>query len=126
MKKCGLPPVFGGQQAQPRLTPQPRQSAPTPPESSGGGIFGSLGGTAGPRGGNREGVIEAAAKGTVRGIAGSVGRGIGNQILRGVVGFTLGGGAERRSTPNRPQISGRPRENVVSKMVVRHHFHKIF
>ena len=88
-----------GQQAQPqplpRPAPQPRQSAPAPQESSGGGIFGSLGemlgGTTGPRGGHREGVLEAAAKSAARGMAGTVGRSVGQQILRGVLGSILGG-----------------------------------
>ncbi len=84
-----------GQQAQPRPAPQPRQSAPAPQETSGGGIFGSLGemlgGTTGPRGGHREGVLEAAAKSAARGMAGTVGRSVGQQILRGVLGSILGG-----------------------------------
>jgi hypothetical protein len=85
----------GGGQAQPRPTPQPRQSAPAPQQESGGGLLGGLGeiltGSTGPRGGRREGVLEAAAKSAARGMAGSVGRGIGNQILRGVLGSILGG-----------------------------------
>ncbi len=85
----------GGAQAQPRPTPQPRQSAPAPQQESGGGLLGGLGeiltGSTGPRGGHREGVLEAAAKSAARGMAGSVGRGIGNQILRGVLGSILGG-----------------------------------
>ncbi len=84
-----------GQQAQPRPAPQPRQSVPAPQETSGGGIFGSLGdmlgGTTGPRGGHREGVLEAAAKSAARGMAGTVGRSVGQQILRGVLGSILGG-----------------------------------
>ncbi len=84
-----------GQQAQPRPAPQPRQSAPAPQETSGGGLFGSLGemlgGTTGPRGGHREGVLEAAAKSAARGMAGTVGRSVGQQILRGVLGSILGG-----------------------------------
>ena len=78
-------------QAQPQ-TPQP---APEAPASSGGGLFDSIGeiftGSTGPRGGRREGVIEAAAKSAVRGVAGTVGREIGKQILRGVLGSILGG-----------------------------------
>ena len=84
-----------GQQVQPRPAPQPRQSAPAPQETAGGGIFGSLGemlgGTTGPRGGHREGVLEAAAKSAARGMAGTVGRSVGQQILRGVLGSILGG-----------------------------------
>jgi DNA helicase HerA-like ATPase len=84
-----------GQPAQQRPATQPRQSAPAPQETSGGGIFGSLGdllgGTTGPRGGHREGVLEAAAKSAARGMAGTVGRSVGQQILRGVLGSILGG-----------------------------------
>ena len=79
----------------PRPVPQPRQSAPVPQESSGGGIFGGLGemlgGATGPRGGHREGVLEAAAKSAARGMAGTIGRSVGQQILRGVLGSILGG-----------------------------------
>ena len=82
----------GGQSAP---APQPRQSAPVPQETSGGGFFGSLGdmfgGTTGPRGGHREGVLESAAKSAARGMAGTVGREVGKQILRGVLGSILGG-----------------------------------
>ncbi len=84
----------GGQQAQPRPAPQPRQSAPAPQQSGGSileGLGDLLGGSTGPRGGHREGVIEAAAKSAARGMASSVGRGLGNQILRGVLGSILGG-----------------------------------
>ena len=85
----------GGAQAQPRPAPQPRESTPAPQQESGGGLLGGLGeiltGSTGPRGGHREGVLEAAAKSAARGMAGSVGRGIGNQILRGVLGSILGG-----------------------------------
>ncbi len=83
-----------GQQAPQRPAPQPRQSAPAPQESGGGildGLGDLLGGSTGPRGGRREGVIEAAAKSAARGMASSVGRGLGNQILRGVLGSILGG-----------------------------------
>jgi uncharacterized protein len=82
-------------QPQPQYAPPPRQPAPAPQESSGGGILGSLGdlftGTTGPRGGHREGVLESAAKSAARGMAGTVGREVGKQILRGVLGSILGG-----------------------------------
>ena len=88
-----------GHPAQPqppaRPAPPPPQSAPAPQESSGGGIFGSLGemlgGTTGPRGGHRGGVLGGAAKSAARGMAGTVGRSVGQQILRGVLGSILGG-----------------------------------
>ena len=84
----------GGQQAEQRPAPQPRQSEPAP-QASGGGLLDSigemLGGSTGPRGGKREGMIEAAAKSAARGMAGTVGREIGKQILRGVLGSILGG-----------------------------------
>ena len=90
-----------GQQAQPRPTPtpQPRQSAPAA-EESGGGFFGSLGemfgGSTGPRGGKREGIIEAAAKSATRGMAGTVGREVGKHFVPGVLGATRGGRGRRR------------------------------
>ena len=84
-----------GNSANREPAPQPRQSAPAPQESSGGGLFGGLGeiltGSTGPRGGRREGVLESAAKSAARGVAGTVGREIGKQILRGVLGSILGG-----------------------------------
>ena len=50
-----------------------------------------LGGSTGPRGGRREGVIEAATKNAARAIGSELGR----QIIRGVLGSLLGG-AKRR------------------------------
>jgi DNA helicase HerA-like ATPase len=67
-----------------------------PPLSAGGaggrgGMFGGLGdvlfGSTGPRGGRREGVVDALAKSAARSIGSSVGR----EIIRGVLGGLLGG-----------------------------------
>ncbi|MFO1321159.1 MAG: DUF853 domain-containing protein [Burkholderiales bacterium] len=62
---------------------------------SGGGIFGGLSdilfGSTGPRGGRREGVVDAAAKSVAR----SVGSAVGREIVRGVLGSILGGGRRR-------------------------------
>jgi len=86
---------WGNHAGQPAPAPQIQQSAPVPQESSGGGLFGSIGemfgGSTGPRGGHHEGVLESAAKSAARGVAGTVGREIGKQILRGVLGSILGG-----------------------------------
>jgi DNA helicase HerA-like ATPase len=74
---------------------QPRPSPPAAAESGAGGLLGSLGelltGSNGPRGGRREGILEAAAKSATRGMAGTVGREVGKQLLRGVLGSILGG-----------------------------------
>jgi DNA helicase HerA-like ATPase len=73
----------------PRRTP--RSSAPPPPQqptgSSGGAITDILFGSTGPRGGHREGMIEAVAKSAAR----SVGSGLGRQVLRGMLGSIFGG-----------------------------------
>ncbi|MDD2741458.1 MAG: DUF853 family protein, partial [Rhodocyclaceae bacterium] len=83
-----------GPSAQPPREQRPRTQAPVQ-ESTGGGLFASLGemltGSTGPRGGKREGIIEAAAKSATRGMAGTVGREVGKQLLRGVLGSLLGG-----------------------------------
>jgi DNA helicase HerA-like ATPase len=81
--------------------PVSRRTAPAPQEpapSSGGGLFGGLGGlgdllggTVGPRGGRREGVAEALAKSAARAIGSQVGR----EIIRGVLGSILGGARRR-------------------------------
>ncbi|MGE4241046.1 helicase HerA-like C-terminal domain-containing protein [Ramlibacter sp.] len=52
-----------------------------------GGLGDILFGTTGPRGGRKEGMLEAAAKSAVRTIGSSVGR----EIVRGVLGSLLGG-----------------------------------
>jgi uncharacterized protein len=57
------------------------------PSTSGGGLFGGLGsilfGATGPRGGHREGALEAAAK--------SAARTVGSQLVRGLLGSIFGG-----------------------------------
>jgi DNA helicase HerA-like ATPase len=59
--------------------------------AGGGGLLGSLGelvfGSTGPRGGQRDGIAQMAAKTVTRTIASSVGR----EIVRGVLGSMLGG-----------------------------------
>jgi hypothetical protein len=65
------------------------------PAESGGGLMGSLGdilfGSTGPRGGRREGVVDAMAKSAAR----SVGSSIAREISRGVLGSLLGGSRRR-------------------------------
>jgi DNA helicase HerA-like ATPase len=56
-----------------------------------GGLRDILFGSTGPRGGRREGVIDAAAKSVARTIGSSVGR----EIVRGVLGSILGGSRRR-------------------------------
>jgi hypothetical protein len=62
-----------------------------PPASAGGGVLGSLGdllfGSTGPRGGRREGMVDAMAKSAAR----TVGSAIAREITRGVLGSLLGG-----------------------------------
>jgi DNA helicase HerA-like ATPase len=57
------------------------------PDSSDGGLLGSLGTMMGGRGGRREGVAEALAKSAARAIGSQVGR----SIIRGVLGSLFGG-----------------------------------
>ncbi|NMG75857.1 helicase HerA-like C-terminal domain-containing protein [Aromatoleum diolicum] len=63
---------------------------------AGGGIMGGMGdilfGSTGPRGGQRDGLVEIAAKTVARTIGSSVGR----QIVRGLLGSLLGGSSRRR------------------------------
>ena len=72
-----------------------KKGAPAAPESSGGGLMGSLSsilfGSTGPRGGKHEGLAESAARSAVR----SVGSAVGREIVRGVLGSLLGGGRRR-------------------------------
>jgi hypothetical protein len=67
---------------------------PAAAESDGlmGGLKDILFGTTGPRGGKREGVIDAAARSAAR----SIGSGVGREIVRGLLGSLLGGGRRRR------------------------------
>ena len=68
---------------------------PAPPDSGGGGIFGTIKdifvGTTGPRGGVHDGLIQTAAKSAVR----TIGTQVGKEILRGVLGGIFGGGRRR-------------------------------
>ncbi len=68
-----------------------QQPAPANGGNSDGGFFGSLKdlfvGSTGPRGGQRDGLVQAAAKKAARAIGSQVGR----EILRGVLGSILGG-----------------------------------
>jgi DNA helicase HerA-like ATPase len=72
------------------------KAAEAPAEDDGGGMMGGLKdilfGSTGPRGGRREGVIDAAAKSVAR----TVGSSIGREIVRGVLGSILGGATTRR------------------------------
>ena len=74
-------------------------AATVPPASAqpnGGGLMGSLSdllfGSTGPRGGRREGVVDAMAKSAAR----SVGSSIAREITRGMLGGILGGATRRR------------------------------
>jgi hypothetical protein len=81
-KQAEAPPVKGGGG---KGAPAP---APAPQEQGAGGMLSDiLFGSTGPRGGRREGVVEAAAK--------SMARQAGREILRGVLGSILGGGKRR-------------------------------
>jgi DNA helicase HerA-like ATPase len=66
----------------------PTPATPAPAGGMGGAISDILFGSTGPRGGHRDGLIEAAAKSTFRSIGSSVGR----AIIRGTLGSILGGG----------------------------------
>ena len=75
--------------------PAAQGGAAAPTESAGGGIMGGLGdilfGSTGPRGGRREGMVDALAKSAAR----SVGSSLAREITRGMLGSLLGG-AKRR------------------------------
>ncbi len=78
-----------------RATPVPQQGGAQ--QESGGGLFGGalgeiLFGKTGPRGGQHDGVVQAAAKSLARTMSSAVGR----EIVRGVLGSILGGGSSRR------------------------------
>src|SRR5512137_103657 len=71
-------------------------AAPAPaPAESGGGLMGGLGdilfGSTGPRGGRREGMVDAIAKSAAR----SVGSSLAREITRGDLGSILGGSKRR-------------------------------
>jgi DNA helicase HerA-like ATPase len=64
-------------------------------EAPGGGMFGGLNdvlfGSTGPRGGQRDGIVQTLGKSAARTIGSSVGR----EIIRGVLGGIFGGGKKR-------------------------------
>ncbi len=66
------------------------------PQPDGGGVLGGLTdilfGSTGPRGGRREGVVDAMAKSAAR----SVGTSLARELTRGVLGSLLGGATRRR------------------------------
>ncbi|MGE5792555.1 MAG: helicase HerA-like domain-containing protein, partial [Bacteroidota bacterium] len=78
-KQADAPPVKAGGKGAPAGAPQE--------QGAGGMLSDILFGSTGPRGGRREGVVEAAAK--------SMARQAGREILRGVLGSILGGGKRR-------------------------------
>jgi DNA helicase HerA-like ATPase len=69
----------------------PGTTAAGAPAEAGGGLMGELGkillGSTGPRGGRKEGLLEAAAKSAARAAGSQAGR----ELLRGVLGGLLGG-----------------------------------
>ena len=72
-----------------------RRGAPPARRCGGGGVMGGLKdilfGSTGPRGGRREGVIDAMAKTAGRTVSSTITR----EIVRGVLGSLLGGGKRR-------------------------------
>jgi len=83
----------GGGEAPPASGTSTR--GPAAPAESGGGLMGGLGdilfGSTGPRGGRREGVVDAMAKSAAR----TVGSSIARELARGVLGSLLGGKRRR-------------------------------
>jgi DNA helicase HerA-like ATPase len=81
------PTATGGMQGRPEGVGKAQPS----PAGAGGGMLGGIGdilfGSTGPRGGRREGVVDALAKSAAR----SVGSSIAREITRGVLGSLLGG-----------------------------------
>jgi len=69
--------------------------AQQPAQAEGGGLFGAMKdmifGSTGPRGGQRDGLVQTAAKSAVR----TIGTQVGKEILRGVLGGIMGGGKRR-------------------------------
>ncbi len=76
-----------------KLKARALSNEPPPAASSGAGSTLStiLFGSTGPRGGRRDGLVDAAAKSTARAIGSSLGR----AIMRGALGSLLGGGRRR-------------------------------
>ena len=82
------PARVGVTEGNPRGTGRTAVSSETPaPADAGGGLSDMLFGKTGPRGGQRDGLMQAAAKTLVRTIGSQVGR----EIVRGVLGSILGG-----------------------------------
>ncbi|URI10914.1 DUF853 domain-containing protein [Aquincola tertiaricarbonis] len=79
-----------------RLADAAKQGGGAAAEAAGGGLMDGLKdlvfGSTGPRGGRKPGLIDAAASSAVRQIGSAVGR----ELVRGVLGSLLGGGATRR------------------------------
>ncbi|WP_348751807.1 helicase HerA-like domain-containing protein [uncultured Aquincola sp.] len=79
-----------------RLTEAVQQGGGAAAEAAGGGLMDGLKdlvfGSTGPRGGRKPGLIDAAASSAVRQIGSAVGR----ELVRGVLGSLLGGGATKR------------------------------
>jgi DNA helicase HerA-like ATPase len=86
--------VAAGQQAKDKPTGGGAVKVPAPAGApqAGGGLNDVLFGSTGPRGGQRDGLMQIAAKTVVRTIGSSLGR----QIVRGLLGSLLGGGGRRR------------------------------
>ncbi len=80
----------------PANAPSPAGNTPRTADEEDGGMLGGLKdllfGSTGPRGGHHPGLAETAAKSAMRTMGSSVGR----EIVRGVLGSLLGGGAKRR------------------------------
>lgn len=77
-----------------RAAASPAATAATGGSDSGliGGVNSLLFGSTGPRGGQRDGLVQMVAKSAARNVANQLGR----QLVRGVLGSLLGGGASRR------------------------------
>jgi hypothetical protein len=67
------------------------QAAGSAKAGQGGGLNEILFGSTGPRGGQRDGLVQIAAKTVTRTIGSSIGR----QIVRGILGSLLGGSSRR-------------------------------
>jgi len=78
------------QKPRPRRAPAPREAGERPRRLATSSVLQDvLFGSTGPRGGHRDGLVQAAAKSAAR----TVGNQLGRQILRGVLGSILGGNA---------------------------------
>ncbi|HSA56898.1 MAG TPA: helicase HerA-like domain-containing protein [Gemmatimonadaceae bacterium] len=86
-------PEAAGSRTEPRAARLPSPEADASPS---GGALGALGGlrfgTTGPRGGRREGLVDAMARSASR----SMGSALGRQVMRGVLGSLLGGTTRKR------------------------------